>query len=51
VRGLALLNDVDERGLHSGIAAEYAEQVARRLGVAIRVVAFPNVNERAGPAA
>ena len=43
VRGLALLNDIDERGLHSGIAAEYADQVARRLGVAVQVRAFDSV--------
>jgi two-component system, NarL family, sensor histidine kinase EvgS len=40
VRGLSLLNEVDERGLHSGIAAEYTEQLAQRLGVAVDVVAF-----------
>lgn len=43
VRGLPLLNDVDERGLHSGIASEYTEQVARRLGVAVEVVPFESV--------
>jgi two-component system sensor histidine kinase EvgS len=43
VRGLALLNDVDERGVHSGIASEYVEQVARRLGVGTVVVPFPSV--------
>ncbi|MBI5721829.1 MAG: transporter substrate-binding domain-containing protein [Burkholderiales bacterium] len=43
VRGLVLLNDVDDNGTHSGIAAEYTEQVARRLGVAVQVVAFDNV--------
>ena len=43
VRGLHLLNDVDARGLHSGIAAEYTEQVARRLGVAVQLVAFDSV--------
>lgn len=43
VRGLPLLNDVDERGLHNGIAAEYTEQVARRLGVAVQVRAFDSV--------
>ncbi len=43
VRGLALLNDVDERGAHAGIAAEYVEQVARRLGVGTVIVPFPNV--------
>jgi two-component system sensor histidine kinase EvgS len=43
VRGLALLNDVDERGMHSGIAAEYTEQLARRLGVAVQTVPFDSV--------
>ena len=43
VRGLPMLNDVDAKGLHSGIAAEYAEQVGRRLGVAMPVVGFDNV--------
>ena len=43
VRGLPLLNDVDEHGLHSGVAAEYTEQVARRLGVAVQVLAFDSV--------
>ena len=43
VRGLTLLNDVDPSGIHTGIAAEYAEQVARRLGIALQVVAFDNV--------
>ena len=43
VRGLQLLNDVDERGLHSGIAAEYTEQVARRLGVAVQLRAYDSV--------
>ena len=33
VRGLSLLNDVNARRVHSGIAAEYTEHVARRLGV------------------
>jgi two-component system, NarL family, sensor histidine kinase EvgS len=43
VRGLAMLNEVDDKGLHSGIAAEYTEHVARRLGVGIEVVPFDNV--------
>jgi two-component system sensor histidine kinase EvgS len=43
VRGLAMLNEVDERGLHSGVAAEYMEQVARRLGVSYEVLPFDNV--------
>jgi two-component system sensor histidine kinase EvgS len=43
VRGLPLLNDVDARGVHSGIAAEYTEQLARHLGVGIVVMPFDNV--------
>jgi two-component system, NarL family, sensor histidine kinase EvgS len=43
VRGLSLLNEVDERGMHSGIAAEYTEQVAQRLGVGVTVVVFESV--------
>ena len=43
VRGLTMLNDIDANAVHSGIGAEYAEQVARRLGVATQVVAFDNV--------
>ncbi len=43
VRGLAMLNDADATGAHSGIAAEYTEYVARRLGLAVDVVAFDNV--------
>ena len=43
VRGLALLNDVDANGLHSGIASEYTAHVAHRLGVGIELVAFDNV--------
>lgn len=43
VRGLPMLNDVDAKGLYSGIAAEYSEQVARRLGVAMSVQGFDNV--------
>ncbi len=43
VKGLALLNEVDERGLHTGIAAEYSDEVARRLGVAVQVRAFDSV--------
>lgn len=43
VRGLTMLNDVDELQRHSGIAAEYTEQVARRLGVAVQVVGFDSV--------
>jgi two-component system, NarL family, sensor histidine kinase EvgS len=43
VRGLALLNDVDANGTHSGIASEYTDHVARRLGVGIELVPFDNV--------
>lgn len=43
VRGLALLNDIDANGKHSGIGAEYAEAVARRLGVGLQVLPFPDV--------
>lgn len=43
VRGLTLLNDINDKGLHSGIAAEYAEQVARRLGVGLQVLAYDSV--------
>jgi two-component system, NarL family, sensor histidine kinase EvgS len=43
VRGLAMLNDADVSGAHSGIAAEYTDHVARRLGLAVDVVAFDNV--------
>lgn len=43
VRGLALLNDVDANGVHSGIASEYTDHVARRLGVGIELVAFDSV--------
>lgn len=43
VRGLAMLNDVSPDGQHSGIGAEYAEQVAQQLGVALQVVPFDNV--------
>jgi len=43
VRGLSLLNEVDEHGTHSGIAAEYTEQLARRLGVGMQIVSFDSV--------
>jgi hypothetical protein len=43
VRGLSLLNEVDVHGLHTGIAAEYTEQVVQRLGVAVQVLAFDSV--------
>ena len=43
VRGLPMLNDYTDSGLHSGIAAETTEQVARRLGVGLEPVPFDNV--------
>jgi two-component system, NarL family, sensor histidine kinase EvgS len=43
VRGLSMLNDVDDRGLHSGVAAEYSQQIAAKLGVSLDVVPFDNV--------
>lgn len=43
VRGLEPLNGIDERGMHEGIAAEYTEQVAQRLGVGVQVRAFDSV--------
>ena len=43
VRGLTMLNEVDAQGHHRGVAAEYTEQLARRLGVALQVVPFDNV--------
>lgn len=43
VRGLKQLNEVDANGVHAGIAAEYTEEVARRLGIAVRVVGFDSV--------
>lgn len=43
VRGLRLLNDVDAGRVHSGIAAEYTEHIARRLGVAVMVEPFDNI--------
>ncbi len=45
VRGLAMLNDADARGAHSGIAAEYTEHVASRIGVGVEVGAFDSVAE------
>lgn len=45
VRGLDLLNDVDARGEHSGIAADYLQQVRSRLGVSTEIVAFASVAE------
>jgi two-component system, NarL family, sensor histidine kinase EvgS len=43
VRGLAMLNDVDERGTHSGISAEYTEHLVRRAGVGLDIVPFDSV--------
>jgi two-component system sensor histidine kinase EvgS len=43
VRGLALLNDVDREGRHSGIAADYAEWVAAQLGIGTEIVPFDSV--------
>ncbi len=43
VRGLAMLNEAEPNDKHSGIAAEYTEQVAQRLGVAVQVVPFDSV--------
>ena len=43
VRGLSMLNDVDERGVHSGIAAEYSQQLGAKLGVGVDVVPFDSV--------
>lgn len=40
VRGQGLANEVDPQGRHQGIGADVAEQVARRLGVALQVVPF-----------
>jgi two-component system, NarL family, sensor histidine kinase EvgS len=43
VRGLSMLNEVDESGVHSGIAAEYTNQLTAKLGVGIDVVPFDSV--------
>lgn len=43
VRGLSLLNEIDARGHHVGIGAEYAEAVARHLGVGLQVHGFEDV--------
>lgn len=43
VRGLEPLNGIGERGTHEGIAAEYTEQVAQRLGVGVQVQPFDSV--------
>ncbi|MBP6902526.1 MAG: transporter substrate-binding domain-containing protein [Burkholderiaceae bacterium] len=43
VQGLALLNEATPSGGHAGIAADYTQQVAARLGVAVEIVAFDSV--------
>ncbi len=43
MRGLSLLNDVDAQGVHSGIAADYVEHVAQRLGMGVEVVPFDSI--------
>lgn len=43
VRGLTLLNEYDASGRHSGIAADYTEAVAQRLGVGLQLVPFDSV--------
>lgn len=43
LRGGDMLNDFTADGRHSGLGAEYAEQVAQQLGVALQVVPFDNV--------
>lgn len=43
VRSLPLLNEITDRGTHSGIAAEYTEQLVRRLGIGVEVVPFDSV--------
>ncbi len=40
LRGMSMLNDVSGDGQHTGIGAEYAEQVAQQLGVGLHVVPF-----------
>jgi two-component system, NarL family, sensor histidine kinase EvgS len=45
VRGLALLNDIGADGSHSGVASDYVEHVAQRLGVGVEVVPFDNVGD------
>ncbi len=45
VRGLRLLNDVGADGMHSGVAADYLDHVAQRLGVGLQVVPFDNVTD------
>lgn len=43
VRGLTMLNDFSDTGQHTGIGAEYAEQVAQHLGIGLHVVPFDSV--------
>ena len=43
VRGLTQLNEATPEGRHSGIAADYTQQVAQRLGVAVEMVPFDSV--------
>lgn len=43
VRGLRLLNEATTGGGHAGIGADYAAQVAARLGIALDVVPFDSV--------
>jgi len=43
VRGLSMLNDVDQDGVHSGIAAEYSQQLVSKLGIGLEVVPFASV--------
>lgn len=45
VRGLRMLNDIDADGQHSGIAAEYAEQLAQHLGVGLHVIPFDHAGD------
>lgn len=45
VRGLTLLNEAQPGGGHTGIGADYAAQVAARLGVALDIVAYDSVAE------
>jgi two-component system, NarL family, sensor histidine kinase EvgS len=45
VRGLPLMNQFEPNGLHTGIAAEVTDQVARRLGIGVEVKGFDTVGE------
>ena len=42
VSGLAMLNDEDERGIHSGISVGYTEHMVRRAGVGLEIIPFDN---------